>query len=145
MVWCEGAPTPLHPPTHPLTLPQALRTADGAQSLAELAGAGVRNTTAADVVAAAIRLKDELAGQTQRRVLLAVDDYNALYHRTTYGEAVHPLHRRQLQPDELRLVRAGCVESVSGMALHVRDRTQSHVPSTPSNTHPHHRRCKASG
>uniref|UniRef100_A0A1D2A603 Small ribosomal subunit protein mS29 n=3 Tax=Auxenochlorella protothecoides TaxID=3075 RepID=A0A1D2A603_AUXPR len=83
---------------------QALRTADGAQSLAELAGAGVRNTTAADVVAAAIRLKDELAGQTQRRVLLAVDDYNALYHRTTYGEAVHPLHRRQLQPDELRLV-----------------------------------------
>lgn len=56
-------------------------------------------------MAAAIGLKDALAAQSSRRVLLAVDDYNALYHRTVYGEAVHPLHRRLLTPDELRLVR----------------------------------------
>jgi hypothetical protein len=35
-----------------------------------------------------------------------VDDYNVLYSHTGYYESVHNFHRRQLAPDELRLVRA---------------------------------------
>lgn len=151
-----GSPVRAFPPP----LPQALRTADGAQSLAELAGAGVKSTTASVVVAAAIRLKDELAQQTQRRVLLAVDDYNALYHRTTYGEAVHPLHRRLLRPDELRLVRrswGGVQTLVIGKAWPPRDCTPwraytgrdvhlLHAPRTPRPSHTKRLpRCGASG
>ena len=38
-------------------------------------------------------------------MLIAVDDYNVLYSHTGYQEAVHAFHRRDVTPDELRLVR----------------------------------------
>ena len=58
----------------------------------------------AAVVAAAIAAKEAVAAQTELPTLIAVDDYNALYARTGYYESVHNFHRRQLAPDELRLV-----------------------------------------
>ncbi|PSC69955.1 28S ribosomal mitochondrial [Micractinium conductrix] len=57
------------------------------------------------VVGAALAAKDSLAAQQELPVLLAVDDYNALYSRTGYYESVHNFHRRQLAPEELRLAR----------------------------------------
>jgi hypothetical protein len=71
----------------------------------------------ADVVAAAIAAKEAVAAQTELPTLIAVDDYNALYARTGYYESVHNFHRRQLAPDELRLVsrQAGlCMHLVCG-------------------------------
>ena len=56
------------------------------------------------MVGAALAAKDSLAAQQELPVLLAVDDYNALYSRTGYYESVHNFHRRQLAPEELRLV-----------------------------------------
>eukprot|EP00887_Chlorella_sp_A99_P004908 scaffold4.g4908.t1 len=39
-------------------------------------------------------------------VLLAVDDYNALFAPTGYHESMHSFYRRPIAPDELRLARA---------------------------------------
>lgn len=86
---------------------RALRTRDGSQTLHDLAAEGLATTDGSAAVSATLDLKDELLNlesDNGTRVLLAVDDYNALYHRTEFGEAVHPLYRRPLRPDELRLV-----------------------------------------
>lgn len=83
----------------------ALRTRDGRRTLREVAAEGAASNDASVVVSAALALKDELLALDDPgvKVLLAVDDYNALYHRTEFGEAIHPLHRRLLRPEELRL------------------------------------------
>lgn len=82
----------------------ALKTPSG-QPLAELLEEGLSaSTKPAAAVAAAIAAKDALAAQTELPFLLAVDDYNVLYSHTGYYESVHSFHRRQLAPDELRLV-----------------------------------------
>jgi hypothetical protein len=83
-----------------------IKTAAG-QPLNELVEEGLVSTAAAAVaVAAAIAAKEALQAAKDVRTLIAVDDYNALYWQTGYYEAVHNFHRRQLAPDELRLVRA---------------------------------------
>ena len=42
----------------------------------------------------------------QMPVMIAVDDYNVLYSHANYHEWMNEVHRRQLQPHELRLVSA---------------------------------------
>ena len=42
----------------------------------------------------------------QPPVLIAVDDYNVLYSHANYHEWMNEVHRRQLQPHELRLASA---------------------------------------
>ena len=42
----------------------------------------------------------------QMPVMIAVDDYNILYSHANYHEWMNEVHRRQLQPHELRLVSA---------------------------------------
>lgn len=77
------------------------------QPLNELVEEGLVSTAATSVpVAAAIAAKEALQAAKDVRTLIAVDDYNALYWQTGYFESVHNFHRRQLAPDELRLVRA---------------------------------------
>lgn len=39
-------------------------------------------------------------------VLVAVDDYNVLYSHANYHEWMNEVHRRQVQPHELRLASA---------------------------------------
>lgn len=86
-----------------------LKTPSG-QPLSELLEEGLSPATKpAAAVAAAVAAKDALAAQTQLPFLLAVDDYNVLYSHTGYYESVHSFHRRQLAPDELRLVRRPCL------------------------------------
>ncbi|KAL4439233.1 hypothetical protein ABPG77_004135 [Micractinium sp. CCAP 211/92] len=94
-----------------------LKTPSG-QPLSELLEEGLSPATKpAAAVAAAVAAKDALAAQTQLPFLLAVDDYNVLYSHTGYYESVHSFHRRQLAPDELRLVRAFRVLEQPGPAL----------------------------
>lgn len=60
------------------------------------------------VVMAAIRIKEELMKVTHVPVMIAVDDYNALYFppAVAYSERIHDLYLRRIEPDELRLASA---------------------------------------
>jgi hypothetical protein len=82
-----------------------LKTASG-QPLSSLVEEGLdKAAKPSAVVAAAIAAKEAVAGVKEVPTLIAVDDYNVLYSHTGYYESVHNFHRRQLAPDELRLVR----------------------------------------
>ncbi|KAI3428497.1 hypothetical protein D9Q98_007321 [Chlorella vulgaris] len=83
-----------------------LKTASG-QPLSSLVEEGLdKAAKPSAVVAAAIAAKEAVAGVKEVPTLIAVDDYNVLYSHTGYYESVHNFHRRQLAPDELRLVQA---------------------------------------
>jgi hypothetical protein len=76
-------------------------------TLADVAAAGLAAAAPRGLVDAAIALKDGLLeGAPGVRTLVVVDDYNALYNRTTYHEPMHAFHRRPIAPSELRLAAA---------------------------------------
>jgi len=60
------------------------------------------------VVMAVIQIKEELMKVTHVPVMIAVDDYNALYFppAVAYSERIHDLYLRRIEPDELRLASA---------------------------------------
>lgn len=91
--------------SHAAQLPDV--KAPSGQPLSELVEEGLAaGAKPAAVVAAAIAAKEAVAASTELPTLIAVDDYNVLYSHTGYHESLHSFHRRQLAPDELRLVRA---------------------------------------
>lgn len=75
-------------------------------SLKDMITYGLKSDTPAkDVVQTLIDVKNALLEVTDEPVLIAIDDYNALYapQAVEYHEAVHTFHRRRLLPTELRL------------------------------------------
>lgn len=82
------------------------------KTLKEIADIGLSSSVSArETVMAAIAIKDGLLSAAQRdpmiNVLVAIDEYNALYQsKTEYCEPMHVYYRRPLSCDELRLASA---------------------------------------
>ncbi|KDD76148.1 hypothetical protein H632_c337p3, partial [Helicosporidium sp. ATCC 50920] len=84
---------------------QGVVSPSGGASLAAVAKEGLAAGDDHAPVDAALDVKQGLLQQSDLPVLLALDGYNHLYHRTTFGRAVHPWHRLALPPGALRLAR----------------------------------------
>ncbi len=87
----------------------SLPSADRKSTIGDVCAAGLESPDPfAKVDAAAGVLKGLLMadGENDLRTLVVVDDYNYLYHRTSYHETVHRFHRRRLEPRELVLASA---------------------------------------
>lgn len=87
----------------------SLSAVDGKSSIRDICVRGLDSSDPfAKVDAAAEVLEGILTsdGQNDTRTLVVVDEYNYLYHRTSYHETVHRFHRRRLEPRELKLADA---------------------------------------
>ena len=90
----------------------SLPSADGTSSIGDLCSRGLESQdpfekveAAADVLVSLLKA-DGKDGRNGTRTMVVVDDYNYLYHRTSYHETVHRFHRRRLEPQELKLASA---------------------------------------
>ncbi|DBA84532.1 hypothetical protein WJX77_012040 [Trebouxia sp. C0004] len=81
-------------------------TSSSGESLLKVAEDGLSASKPGVITAAAVSLVSEMSNVNQMPVMIAVDDYNVLYSHANYHEWMNEVHRRQLQPHELRLVSA---------------------------------------
>lgn len=81
-------------------------TSRSGESLLKVAEDGLSASKPGAITAAAANLVSEMSNIDQMPVMIAVDDYNVLYSHANYHEWMNEVHRRQLQPHELRLVSA---------------------------------------